>query len=54
MRGNLIALSAKLKSFALNGVFEKPFAGQAKGYVSLPIHKQKGWKLLPQSFVSNL
>ena len=40
------ARTAWRKSCAPNGAFEKSFAGQAKGYVSLPVHKEKR----PESF----
>ena len=48
------ACTEKRKSCAPNGAFERSFAGQAKGHVSLPVRKQKGRNLLPQSFASNL
>jgi hypothetical protein len=36
------APSANYGNFAPNGVFDQAFAEKAKGYSSLPIHKQKG------------
>jgi hypothetical protein len=36
------APSANYGNFAPTGVFDQAFAEKAKGYSSLPIHKQKG------------